>query len=207
MKKATRRERRKSDLRARIVSTALELFSKHGFSEVTVEHIADVADVGKGTIYNYFQTKEDIVVAFMVDVERKVQARLKKIIRPDVSLEAILNEFVLFQLRVKQPYYPFVTVLWGKIFNRTKKAFPCFSERQMLGAPPIGAVFKALQESGRIRQDVDVLGLVLAFKTVQLGITGLWAMEGPPFHETEKVVHLQMKLFCEGLAPGPRSLH
>jgi len=207
MKKATRRERRKSDLRARIVSTALELFSKHGFSEVTVEHIADVADVGKGTIYNYFQTKEDIVIAFMVDVERKVQARLKKIIRPDASLKAILNEFVLFQLRVKQPYYPFVKVFLGQIFSRTEDAFPYIVEMQKLIDPPIEAVFKALQESGRIRQDVDVLGLVLAFKTVQLGITGLWAMEGPPFHETEKVVHLQMKLFCEGLAPRPRLLH
>jgi AcrR family transcriptional regulator len=34
-----------------------------------VEHIADVADVGKGTIYNYFATKEDIVVAFMADLK------------------------------------------------------------------------------------------------------------------------------------------
>ena len=57
------------------------VFPEHGFGDVTVEHIADVADIGKGTIYNYFDTKEDIVVAFMVDVERKVQAE-----RPSVRI-------------------------------------------------------------------------------------------------------------------------
>ena len=63
-----RRERKKTQVRKRILAVALELFARHGLDAVTVEHIADVADLGKGTIYNYFPAKEDIVVAFMADL-------------------------------------------------------------------------------------------------------------------------------------------
>jgi len=60
----SRRERKKADLRAQIIATAIRLVSIHGLGGVTVEQIAEAADVGKGTIYNYFNTKEDPVVAF-----------------------------------------------------------------------------------------------------------------------------------------------
>jgi len=58
----SRRARKKAAARERIIATAMELFSRHGLEGVTVEHIADVVDLGKGTIYNHFKTKEDIVV-------------------------------------------------------------------------------------------------------------------------------------------------
>ena len=58
----SRRERKKEEIRAKIIETAIGLFARHGLANVTVDHIADMADIGKGTIYNYFETKEDIVV-------------------------------------------------------------------------------------------------------------------------------------------------
>ena len=47
----------------------MTLFSRRSLDAVTIDEIAAAADVGKGTIYNYFATKEDIVVAFMADLE------------------------------------------------------------------------------------------------------------------------------------------
>ncbi len=199
----SRRERKKTDVRERIVATALRLFSKHGFGEVTVEHIADVADIGKGTIYNYFETKEDIVVAFMVGVERKVQAELRRFAHSKKNLETLLAEFVLFQLQLKQQYHPFVKVFLGQVFSRTERSLPYIIEMQQVIDPPLETLFRTLQGRGKICSDADVPALVLAFKTLQLGITGLWAMEGPPFRETEKVVRLQMKLLAGGM--GSRS--
>lgn len=195
----SRRQRKKLDVRARIIATALKLFSRHGFGDVTVEHIADVADLGKGTIYNYFDTKEDIVVAFMVDVERKVQAGVHRFASSSKKLETLLSEFVLFQLRLKQPYHAFVRVFLGQLFNPTEHSLPYMLEMQKLIDPPMEALFQTLRGRRAIRNDVEIPELIFAFKTLQLGITALWAMEGPPFHQTEKVLRLQMKLFAEGL--------
>src|SRR6266700_3215033 len=61
---ASRRVRRSSDLRERLFRAALTLFGKKGYAETTVEDITEAADVGKGTFFNYFPTKEHILMAF-----------------------------------------------------------------------------------------------------------------------------------------------
>src|SRR5947208_1516441 len=100
----TRRERKKTVVRERVIARAIDLFSRRGIADVTVDQIAEAADVGKGTIYNYFETKEDIVVAFMVDLERRVQAKLKTLTRSRQPLEAILAGFILHQFQMKREF-------------------------------------------------------------------------------------------------------
>jgi AcrR family transcriptional regulator len=45
------------------MEAALRLFSEHGFEATTIEDITSVADVAKGTFFNYFETKEAILPA------------------------------------------------------------------------------------------------------------------------------------------------
>ncbi len=57
------KERKKRDFEKRkqlILKTARELFSQKGFSNVTVEDIAEQIEYSKGTIYNHFESKEEI---------------------------------------------------------------------------------------------------------------------------------------------------
>jgi hypothetical protein len=56
-----------------------------------------------------------------------------------------------------------------------------------------------LQERGVMRKDVQIAKLIPVFKTIHLGLTALWAVEGPPFRGTEMVLNQEIKLFCEGL--------
>jgi len=39
----------------------------------------------------------------------------------------------------------------------------------------------------------------MSFKTMHLGLTALWVVEGPPFKQTYRVVRQQMKFFTEGI--------
>ncbi|SED04525.1 transcriptional regulator, TetR family [Streptomyces sp. 2131.1] len=57
------RERKKMETRRRLLETATRLFSEHGFDQVSVAEIADAADVSKMTVFNYFDSKEDLVFA------------------------------------------------------------------------------------------------------------------------------------------------
>ena len=58
---AGRRQRRAAETRLRIFRNALQLFAEHGFASVTVEEITEAADVGKGTFFNYFESKEHVL--------------------------------------------------------------------------------------------------------------------------------------------------
>jgi AcrR family transcriptional regulator len=195
----SRRDRKKAAVRARIVRTGIELFSRHGIAGVTVEQIADAADVGKGTIYNYFETKEDVVVAFMVDLEHKVQARLHRFTSAKGSLDSILASFIRFQFRQKRPYYQFVRVFLAQMFLHTEQFTPYMAEMQKAIDPPLEELFRGLQRRRILRDDVNLPDLILVFKTIHLGLTALWAVEGPPFRSTERALKHEITLFCEGL--------
>jgi len=197
--KQSRRQRKKSAVRAQIIAAAIKLFSRHGIPNVTVEQIAEAADIGKGTIYNYFQTKEDIVVAFMVDLERRVQARLHGLANSTEPLDSILAEFVRLQFRWKRRYHTFVRVFLGQMFLHTHTFLPYMGEMQKAIDPPLEKLFQGLQQRGLLRQDLSLAELVVIFKTIHLGLTALWAVEGPPFRATEHILQREMKLFCEGL--------
>jgi AcrR family transcriptional regulator len=58
---AGRRDRKKQATGRAIVAAALDLFAAQGYDEVTIERIADAADVAPRTVYRYFPTKAAIV--------------------------------------------------------------------------------------------------------------------------------------------------
>jgi AcrR family transcriptional regulator len=63
-----RRERRAAETRLRLFRCALQLFAARGFPNVTVEDITEAADVGKGTFFNYFESK-DHVLGVMAEIQ------------------------------------------------------------------------------------------------------------------------------------------
>ncbi len=56
-----RLERRKAKTRGAIISAASRLFHERGFEETSIQHIAEMADTGVGTLYGYFSSKDDIL--------------------------------------------------------------------------------------------------------------------------------------------------
>ncbi|MCP4251384.1 MAG: TetR/AcrR family transcriptional regulator, partial [bacterium] len=59
------RERKKQQTRDAIVSEAGRLFTRQGFRATTMEEIAAAADVSIGTLYNYFGTKNTVLLAHL----------------------------------------------------------------------------------------------------------------------------------------------
>jgi AcrR family transcriptional regulator len=56
------RERKKRQTREAIAAAAMQLFLEHGYDAVTVADVARAADVSEKTVFNYFPTKEDLVL-------------------------------------------------------------------------------------------------------------------------------------------------
>ena len=73
----TRRERRKLEVRARLLGAAESLFDQHGIAATKVSEICERADVAQKTFFNHFATKQDLLRALagsfleelLVDVE------------------------------------------------------------------------------------------------------------------------------------------
>ncbi|MGD9049571.1 MAG: TetR/AcrR family transcriptional regulator [Anaerolineae bacterium] len=71
-----------------VLEATLELISEHGFHGTAMSMIADRAGVGAGTIYRYFDSKEDLVTQLYLEVKRE----MGKAILADYSEELSLRE-------------------------------------------------------------------------------------------------------------------
>jgi len=57
-----RRERRIAARKAQILDAAAQVFSRQGYERATTREIADMADVSEGTLYNYFNSKRELLI-------------------------------------------------------------------------------------------------------------------------------------------------
>jgi AcrR family transcriptional regulator len=55
----------KSETRERLVETARRLFHEHGYTATGIAQILDAADAGSGSLYYFFPTKEDLLLAVL----------------------------------------------------------------------------------------------------------------------------------------------
>jgi AcrR family transcriptional regulator len=60
-----RSERKKEETKQKIISIAVNLFREHSFEATTMEQIAEEVDIAKGTLYNYFSSKEAILSEYV----------------------------------------------------------------------------------------------------------------------------------------------
>ena len=90
-------------------------------------------------------------------------------------------------------------VFLAQMFMDTARFLPYMVEMQKYIDPPIHSLFASLEERGQLRADIDLPQLIMSFKTMHLGLTALWAVEGPPFEQTADVVRQQMQFFTQGI--------
>lgn len=64
---ADRRERKRQETRTALLESALALVRQRGVYGTRVEDITERADVGKGVFYNYFDSKDAVVAALLLD--------------------------------------------------------------------------------------------------------------------------------------------
>lgn len=194
------RERKKQATRARIVETAIRLFAKRGFDSPTIDEIAAKAEVGKGTIYNYFRTKEEIVVAYMVGIEERLQVKTLQLARRRGSPASILTDFAWTHLKLKAPHRDFVRIVMTQIALSPPEFRKHLLELQRISDPPLRGMFSELQSRGAIRRDVAVAEMVFVFKILQVGFTTVWLSDTAPYHGTRHAIENALRLFVAGIS-------
>ena len=127
-KKAAPRGKRlenKEKTRKAILRAALELFAKKGFYQTTTKAIARKAGIAEGTLFNYFETKEDLALYFFEEELTKVITWYdsdRRIQRASIAekLFAVVHRF----LDGLEPYEDFIGAVYLRAFTPTSKLSP-----------------------------------------------------------------------------------
>ncbi len=108
------RARRKND----ILLAARAVFAQAGYRRATVDQIAQRAEVAKGTIYLYFETKETIMADLVLLALAELQSQLRdavesqSILQPDGRLRAMADAYLAFSQRAPD-YFRLLTAFDG----------------------------------------------------------------------------------------------
>jgi AcrR family transcriptional regulator len=79
----TRSERKKRRNRQALIEAGYEVMARKGIDAATMSEIAELADVGAGTVYNYFESKDELAMYVMEQVMERLAQRI----------EAVTNSF------------------------------------------------------------------------------------------------------------------
>ncbi len=94
----TKNEEKFQDKRRVILDAALKTFVRRGYSETKVAEIASEAGVAEGTLYNYFPSKEDLLLALFDEkwnaIIHEVKSKINRLDDPNKKLKAIFSSVV-----------------------------------------------------------------------------------------------------------------
>jgi AcrR family transcriptional regulator len=203
--RASRRERHHAEIRDRLFRAALELFAKRGFLETTVEDITEAADVGKGTFFNYFPTKEHVLATLGAESGAAIERALERARKEPVL--SVLGELAA-DLAGQAKERP---ALLRTIYAAHASCAPVRAELQKrlhIGRRLMTEIFTMGQERGEIRRDISAAEMAYLIQLVLLGITVAWSMN--PDSSLRATAAGVWKLLCPNLLAdkkrkGPKS--
>ena len=174
-----RRERRGAETRLRLFRCALQLIAEHGFSNVTVEDITEAADVGKGTFFNYFETK-DHVLGVMAEIQLgKVREAGALAGKGKQTIHSVLHDLVL-HLAEEPGRSPSLARALISSFLASEGVRSIIERNMREGRKMIAEVVAAGQE----RREIDpcLKKKVVATQLLQacMGTVLLWSLHGEP---------------------------
>src|SRR5947208_4514300 len=196
----SRRLRRSAELRDRLFRAALNLFAKKGFAETTVEDITEAADVGKGTFFNYFPSKEHILLAFGEIQLGKLEAAVAEVRRTNEPIPQFLRELGVRMtqeptrnpeiIRAILQAYLSTTPVREAMLDLQKRVQALHTEMIRLG-----------QKQGAIRNDLPAAELAYVFRQTIFGTCLIWSLYGDATLHSR--IESAFNVLWTGLAPRP----
>jgi AcrR family transcriptional regulator len=170
-----RRERRRVETRERIFRAALGLFAERGFLETTVEDITEAADVGKGTFFNYFPTKEHVLATYGAERVATVERALQEARTGDQPVMDVLRELAASVAGQAAESPALVRAMYAAHASCTAVRDE-LQVRMRTARRLLSQIFRLAQERGEVRKNISPMVLARLVQTVFHGVMGSWAL-------------------------------
>jgi AcrR family transcriptional regulator len=163
---------REREKRARILAAAQEVFAEQGFDAARMEEVARRAQVGKGTLYNYYASKEDLLIHAVIASMEEVRDRIATAVGPSQdepirSVEEMLSARIVAAIPgLTRRSYALNNQAWGVIARDPEARRRLFEAYQVFYRErerDFERLIEAGARAGQFRSDLDPaeVGLLL----------------------------------------------
>ena len=165
-----------NSLRENILAVSKELFARLGFKKTAVDDIAKKARVAKGTIYNYFRSKEEIYQDVLQREGKTLIAKMREAMRDQKTPQLKLREMIIAKIK----YYKELSLLYEISRQRAEDLLPVVKkELAEIDRQELNVIKEILEEgvSSSVFQAINIpstaKALVAAVKGLEIG----WSLE------------------------------
>jgi AcrR family transcriptional regulator len=194
----SRRERRSNELRERLFRAAIQLFARKGYSETTVEDITNAADVGKGTFFNYFPSKEHILASFGEMQIAKVQIAADAAPQTPLPIQMFLRNLAL-DVTSEPARNPAVVRALLQANLSSEPVRETMREIHSKATALLGRIIEVGQQRGEVRKDMAATDIAQVLRQSLLGAMLIWSLYGDG--SLENRIENVFKIIWNGLAP------
>ena len=189
------------DTRNRIVAAATKVFAEHGYQKATISEISGLAGLSEAGIYEYFQGKEDLLLAIPNDWVTEAITELEEHLFGVQGAINQLRKFLWWYLRYieREPLIAKVVFLFLK-GNRSFVDTPVYTNVKTF----YGRLLRIFEEgaaSGELKQDLNPY----VARTVFLGtiehMVIRWLLKDMSYSLFDNLDHI-FEVFIEGMRPS-----
>ena len=120
------------DRRKEILKAAYDSFSLFGYKATTIDQVARLANVGKGTIYTYFKNKEELLDEIITNLINDMEKAADETLNPDKPFQENVHQALYSMLEFRLDHQ--LTIKLGQ-------------EKRDIGTPVVENVMKKLENS------------------------------------------------------------
>ncbi len=195
------REQKKEEKKERLLQESIKLFTQKGFEQTSVEDITNGAGVAKGTFYNFFNKKEDVLLYYLdkelVKSRYEIECKLNDASSIIDRLELLIFTYLKYIFRNKD----FAKIL---VRERVCKIGTGRNWNEMVLLQAISNHLSEAKERGEIKESVDLDSLAELVFAIFTMYTIYWlnGMIATKKQCVEKIRAVLRTCF-EGLGPDP----
>jgi TetR/AcrR family transcriptional regulator len=200
--KLPRRERERLRQRQEILATALDLFSQKGYHNVAMHEIAEKAEFAIGTLYKFFQNKEDLYKTIVLERCDDFEAACRRILEQSDDEVEKLRHYVRFRSERFRNNLPFVRLFLAESrgigFNLKAGLDDEVRTRYYGIVQSLASVFASGIDNQRFRKIADPYFLAVALDSVLDASLLLW-LDAPERHPYPEDPDAILDIFFKGL--------
>jgi len=202
-----RRVKEKDSRKKLILRSARSLFFKKGFNKVTVDEIAKSAELGKGSIYLYFDSKEEIYAQILLSDIDNFNRRVSVLLEKGSSATDLLTEFSYIYIDFFLNDGELFRILMAYMLQPAKMNLPEKLNAQILNANAssinvIGQILQLGVDAKEFSAEVNVKQNQNALWGLLNGIISLYIFSGAQTKRKERIystTNLALEIFIKGL--------
>jgi AcrR family transcriptional regulator len=202
-----RRKKEKENRKNVILKEARKLFFEKGFKSVTVDNIAASAELSKGSIYLYFESKEEIYVQILIMDIIDFHKRMINSLQKEASASDLLLEFaklyVDFFLHEKELFRIFMAFMirdnQATLTAAHNQSLLCITNENI---QIIAEIIRKGVDSGEFPSDINIRQGQNAIWGLLNGIIALYLFTGEPSERATRMhsmVKDSLRIFIAGL--------